>query len=249
MAIFSIMLLSSAYMNVTYLNTTIILNNDTSAHVIEIVSLSISNSSIQQYNHDRDAINLTISDWQKALDTNILVEHILNPVSSVSKFTFLPGPIMYNGNGDIANLEMNYYVSNITTANQIAPRKIEYQFDNKVFNFIHAASGQALPENARLNIILPQGAEIVSLYPLPDYPQLSFIGNYSGTHYLSWYSGEPLAKFSLSYILTQSMQEEVAGFFNNIIFNYTAYIYLALIIIVIIGIAYLLVKQPYSDRG
>lgn len=227
----------NAYFNVTYLNTTVILQNDTSAHVIETLTLFISNSSVPQYLQYRQAINLTLSNWGNALGTPYLIEHIINPNSSISKFTFLPGPVMRNENGSgVAYLTMNYYVGNVTTKEMIAPRKFEYIFDPKVFNFMHTASGQALYPNSRLNIIIPKSAQIVSIYPAPDYPTPSVPGNYTGYTEFSWFYGEPLAKFTFSYITTESLQQEVLNYFGNLFANYGLVIYI-LLIILILGIA------------
>ncbi len=228
----------NAYMNVTYLNTTIILNTNSSAHVVEIVNVYISNSSIQQYQQDRAAINLSLSQWNSVLNTDILVEHVLNPRSSISGFTFLPGPIKYSGTSGEAQLEMSYYVYNITSINETAPRVFKYTFNPDVFNFQHTASGQALLPNSQLNIILPQGAEIISLYPLPDYPQISFIGSLSGATYLSWHSGEPLAKFSLQFLLRESLESEVLGYFQGLYTSLVSSLFVVILIVVIAVLAY-----------
>ncbi len=217
----------SAYMNVTYLNTTVILNQNTSARVVEIFSIYVSNSSVSQYIQDRQAINPTVTSWQQALNTNLLVEHILNPMSSVYNFKILPGPIQPSLNGGNAKLEISYYVSNVTGAMQIAPREFMYSLNDSVFNYLHTASGEALPVNARLNIILPQGASIVSLYPLPDYPQFSFIGNYSGISEVSWFSGEPLSNLSLKYVTYQSLETEVLQYFSGVYSQYSLEIVIA----------------------
>jgi len=231
-----------AYFNVTYLNTTVILQKNTSAHVIEVITLYISNSSLNQYTQDRQAINLTLSDWQSALGTNLLFEHILNPQTSISRFTFLPGPVVRYGNSGTALLTMNYYVANVTTVSNIAPRKFEYTFNSKVLNFMHTASGEALYPNSRLNIIIPSGSQIVSIYPSPDFPQPSFAGNYSGVTMFSWFSAEPLAKFSFSYIVTESLESEVSNYFAGIFNNYKLELYLSVLIIIALIIIYLYIK-------
>jgi len=235
-----LMLQANAYFNVTYLNTTVILQNDTSAHVIEVITLFMSNSSVSQYLQYRQAINLTLSNWNNALGTSYLIEHIINPESSISRFTFLPGPVMRNINGSgIAYLTMDYYVGNVTTERIIAPRKFEYTFNDKVLNFMHTASGQALYPNSRLNIIIPKGAQVVSIYPAPDYPTPSMPGNYTGYTEFSWYSGEPLSKFSFSYIITESLQQEVVNYFSNLFAKYGLEIYAFAIIIVVGVVVYL----------
>jgi hypothetical protein len=232
----------NAYFNVTYINTTVILNSNNSAHVVESLNLFISNSSINQYLQDRPAINLSLSDWQTALGTSYLVEHILNPKSSVYAFTFLPGPISYSGTDGNAQLTMSYYVNNVTTVQEIAPRKFQYTFNNSVFNFAHAASGATLPQIARLNIITPQNSQIVSINPVPDYPKISFVSNYTGSTTFSWYGGTLLSSFTLSYIITQSPGQEVLNYFSNVYANYTYLIY-ALIGILVLAVAiYLYIK-------
>ncbi len=234
---------SNAYFNVTYLNTTVILENNTSAHVIEVLTLFISNSSVQQYMQYRQAINLTLSNWGNALGTSYLIEHIINPNSSISKFTFLPGPVMRNINGSgLAYLTMDYYVGNVTTKSIIAPRKFEYTFNDKVFNFMHTASGEALYPNSRLNIIIPKDAQVVSIYPAPDYPVPSSPGNYTGYTEFSWFYGEPLSKFSFSYIITESLQQEVVSYFGALLSKYGTIIYASLIAIIVIIIIYLYIK-------
>jgi hypothetical protein len=212
-----------AYMNITFLNTTVLLGNNNSARVIEVLSLYVSNGSVGQYIADRQAVNLTLSDWQQVLNTNLLVEHILPTKSSVARFNFLPGPIENFGNGGIADLVLTYSVPNVTTVTNIGPRKFEYTFNKGVFNFLHTASGEALSQNTRLNILLPSGAQIVSVYPLPDSPQVSFVGNYSGTRF-SWYSGEPLSRFNLQYVTQESLQSEVVDYFSNIYEMYKSYL-------------------------
>ncbi|MGI0141147.1 MAG: hypothetical protein ACREBF_00645 [Candidatus Micrarchaeales archaeon] len=240
------MLSVNAYLNVTYLNTTIVLNTNGSAHVVEALNLYVSNSSIAQYQQDRQAINFTLSNWQKALNTNLLVEHILNPKSSVYGFTFLPGPLNYALFNASAQLTLSYYVNNVTTISTIAPRKFEYSFNNSVFNFVHTASGQSLPQIAKLNIIVPRGAQIVAIYPVPDSPKLSFIGNYTGSTEFSWYSGEPLSTFTFQYIITQSPGQEVSSFFSNVYTSYSSILFIIITVVVVLVLVYLYIRVSNS---
>src|SRR5271155_3739589 len=109
-----------AYLNATYLNTTVILNTSTTARVVETVIINMSNSSVGQYLQDRQAINLTLSNWDSVLHTNLLIQHIFNPNSSVSKFTLLPGPLLYdNSQTAQAILTMTYVSYNITTVTNV----------------------------------------------------------------------------------------------------------------------------------
>ncbi len=232
-----------AYLNVTSLNTTVILSKNTSADVVETLLVNMSNSSIGQYLQDRQAINLTLSDWSTVLHTNLLIQHIFNPNSSISGFTFLPGPIInHHSKGAQAILTMRYVAYNITTVQNIGPRKFVYTFDSAALNFEHTSSGEALPANARFNIIIPSDTSLVSVYPEPDYPYPNFVGDYNNATTFSWYEGEPLSEFSFSYLSTESLQQEVTTYFANLYANFTQQIYLLVIILASIFSVYVYVK-------
>ncbi len=245
---FLVMCLASAdifaSMNVSYLNTTVILNSSTSGRVVETVLVNITNNSISQYEQYRQSLNLTLGDWGKVLRTNLLIQHIFNPNSNVSEFEFIPGPIInrfYNGNGQ-ALLTMSYIAHNITTVENTGPRTFQYQFVAEALNFQHTQNGESLPENARLNIIIPKGTQANSVYPAPDYPYPRYIGNYKNVTSFTWDEGEPLQTFSFSYIYTESLQDEVTNYFSNAYTNYTHQIYLFLIVLFSILAVYIYVK-------
>ncbi|MGC8587197.1 MAG: hypothetical protein ACP5K9_02840 [Candidatus Micrarchaeia archaeon] len=231
-----------AYFNMTYLNVTVVPQLNGSAYVTETYYLYITGPSVYQYNSYRQAINFTISSWQQALGVSGLTEHIINPSSSLYDFKFLPGPPQYSGTTATAEILMSYYVNNVTSINETAPRRFEYSFNSYVFNFAHTASGTALPANTRLNIIIPKEAKVVSVYPLPDYPSTGFIGNYTGKTEFSWYSQEPLSKFVFIYIVPQSLGDEVLSYFSNLYNRYSVLLYVLLAILVVGVVAYLYFK-------
>lgn len=231
-----------AYYNVTSVNTTVILNKSTTARVIETFSLYISNSSMSQYVASRGAYNFTLGGWQKILQSSLLTQHILNPRASASNYTFLPGALVRTGSGGYAVLIMGYVVPNVTSVKEIAPRKFEYSFNDSVFNFNHAASGQELSPDTRLNILVPNDSQIVSIYPLPDSPAPNFVGRYTNVTTFSWFSQEPLSEFSLSYILTESPQSEVINYFTNMYASYSTLIYALIVIFVCLFVAYVYFK-------
>jgi len=224
---------SFAYFNVTHLTVNVYLSNSTSAKVVESLQFFISNSSIQSYMQDRAAVNQTLSIWQKVLNTNLLVEHIFNPRSSIKNFTLLPGPAIMQGNGAVATISMYYVAENVTSVKEIAPRKFEYTFNDSCFNFQHTASGEALFQNATLNFFLPTGAKaLMPIYPLPDYP----VDNYANSTQFSWFEAEPLNKFQFSYVVEESLQQEVTRFFSNVYYRHRPAV-IAFLIIVVAGIA------------
>ncbi len=230
----------SAYFNVTYLSTRVVLTNSTTAHVIEGVQLYVSNGSIATYTQDRQAFNLSLESWQKVIgESQYLTQHILNPKSSISNFTFLPGPITpAGGGGGYASLTMSYDANNITSFVSVAPRKFEYRINSSIFNYLHTASGESLFPNARLTLTVPNDTQVVAVYPLPDFPQPNSFGQYSGGSF-SWYSAEPLQNFNFVYIITQTPEQEVVQYFNNLYRNYGTLIYLLVVVAVVAIAAYL----------
>jgi hypothetical protein len=231
-----------AYFNETFLTTTVTLSNSTSAHVIETVNLYVSNSSVAQYNQDRQAVNLTLSGWQQALGSGLLVQHILNPKSSISNFTLLPGPLVLNGNGGNAALSLSYYAKNVTNVANVAPRQFEYAFNSTVFNFMHTASGPALFPQSRLVIILPNGASLSTVYPAPDLPLANATGGYGNDTVFTWDSGEPLQKFSFVFMITETPQQEVIKYFSYVYGNYAMLVWAAAAIILAAILVYIYLK-------
>jgi hypothetical protein len=116
----------SAYFNATYLATTVFLTNSTTAHIVESTQLFVSNESMATYNQYRQAFNLSLDDWKRAIGSPFLTQHILNPKGSIFNFTFLPGPIVPTGTtGGYASLTMSYDAHNVTNVMLISPRKFE----------------------------------------------------------------------------------------------------------------------------
>lgn len=227
---------------ITSINTTLTLNSNNTASVIEILNVSISNQSIAQYSSDRLAQNLTLSTWQPLVGPQ-LVEHIINPRGSIYDFNFIPGPMVSTPGGDAALMKLSYYVTNVTSDNQTGPRLFTYTFNPSVFNFVHAVSGEVLGNITSLTIILPPSAHIVSVYPVPDAPASAFAHNYRNTTKISWFQNEPLSNFALTYTVTESLQAEVLGFFGSV-YEQLGLLDIAIIILVAaaLAIAYAYIK-------
>lgn len=222
---------------VTHMNVTVNLNENMSAQVAEILTVGISNNSVSQYSTNRVALNLTLSDWQSLIGPS-LVEHIINPGGGIYNFNFLPGPVIKSGNQSTAYILLSYTVNNVTTVNQTAPRTFVYAFVPKVFNFEHGASGEVLSSNTTLTINLPRGAVIKSIYPLPDYPPSAFTTNYANTTSVSWLFGEPLSKFTLTFVITEGIQAEVTNFFAGVYKALGAFTFVVIAAVILIFILY-----------
>jgi hypothetical protein len=223
------------------INTTVTLNQNTSAYVNEVLKVAVSNISASQYLTNRLALNLSLSNWQVLIGPE-LTEHILNPKGMIYGLKFLPGPLVPTNNGKVAYLQMSYYVSNVTTMNVIGPRAYQYSFNRNVFNFEAAKSGIVLGPNTTLNIVLPKNSQIISVYPLPDYPALSFAQNYRNVTELSWYQNEPLSAFTLVYVVHESLQDEVLNFFLKIYNLLGIYTYIIIILLIVAFLIYMYFK-------
>lgn len=248
----SVLLLLSAvnaYYNVTYLNTTMIMKANSSAYIIETYNLYVSNSSMQQYIQSRNSVNLSLTGWEKILNTLELTFHIVSKHHSPYDFTFLPGPLVSQfGGGGTASLTMSYYINNITTIKNVAPRKFTYTFNSSVFNFLDTISGEALPNNTRFNIIIPDGSQEYTIYPQPDLPLPSPRDVYTNVTEFSWFSEEPLSQFNFSFVTTESMQQEVFNFFSNFYIAYKEDIYIVAVIAIVAAIAYLYLRSGMSGQ-
>jgi len=233
--------LAAASYQITHIDTQVALNSNTSASVKEVFNLVITNLSVSQYSSDRDALNLTLANWQSIIGPS-LTQHIINTKTGVYNFRLLPGPLYTSITGQsAAYIIITYDVNNVTSVTETAPRTFAYSFNRTVFNFQNEQSGQVLTPNTNLTIVLPQGAQITSLYPVPDSPIILASGNYTNSTSLSWYYQEPLSKFTLDYTTHQGLQEEVLSFFTGIynFFGFFSYMIIAAVVLLFILYTYL----------
>lgn len=226
--------------NVTGINTTVTLNANTSAYVTEVISIKISNASVQQYTIQRSSLNLTLNDWQRLVGP-ALEPHIINPKSGISSFNLLPGPVSYVALQPVASIYMNYYVNNVTTVTQTGPRVFLYKFNPNVLNFQQGSSGVVLGKTTHLNIVVPNSSFIMTVYPLPDSTQVRQ-AQLNSSEVLTWDKAEPLYDFSLVYQLKTSLSSEVIGFFGSIYGALGAFVYVLLGIAVLLFIIYTYLK-------
>jgi hypothetical protein len=230
-AVFAMVLatgVAHASYTVQSVNTTVTISTNNTGHVIQIVEFMVSNQSANQYSTARVALNLTVSAWESLIGSQQVNYDLINPHSGVKNLKLLPGPLAVNGNHYVADIILNYYVNNVTSYKEIAPRTFYYSFNPSVLNFQSSQSGVNLPSDARFNIVLPGGSKIISVYPVPDYPSVI---NYTShnTSMISWDAGEPLSKFQLNFEVKESLSAEVINFFGKV------YSELGLLTYVIVG--------------
>lgn len=228
---------ASASYNVTHITVGLYLRPNTSARVNETIQVAISNQSVAQYQTDRVALNLTLSQWQQTIGQQ-LTEHIINPRGSIYNFVLLPGPAVPVGGNYRAEIVLSYDVNNVTTVNQTSPRVFVYVLKPSIFNFQHGASGGILSQNTTLNITMPQGAVVRSVSPVPDAPSYGLTNNYANITTLSWFYGEPLSKFSLVFVVNQSLRDEVSIFFGKTYQMLGIWAYILIVAVILLFVLY-----------
>ena len=116
-------------------NTTVTIGANDTGHVIQIVEFIVSNQSASQYSTSRVALNLTVSAWESLIGSQQVNYDLINPHSGVNNLKLLPGPLTVSGNHYVADIILNYYVNNVTSHREIAPRTFYYSFNPSVLNF------------------------------------------------------------------------------------------------------------------
>jgi hypothetical protein len=227
---------ASSY-NVNHVTVKLFLNANTSAHVNETIQIAIDNQSIKQYQTNRVALNLTVSQWQQLIGPQ-LSDYIINPKGSIYNFVLLPGPVVQNGDNYVADIVLSYDVNNVTTINQTSPRVFVYTLRSNVFNFQHGASGQVLNPNTTLNVTIPSGAFIRSVYPIPDAPPYGITNNYANVSTVSWFYGEPLSTFALVFVMNQSLRGEVQVFFSGVYRALGIWAYILIVAVILLFVLY-----------
>ncbi len=241
LALFAVQISGASY-TVTHVTTQVTLNVNTSASVRETYTVVITNASISQYQSARSALNLTLSNWQDIIGPT-LTQHIINPKTGVYGFELFPGPITTSITGQQeADVLISYGVRNVTSVDEIAPRVFQHTFNDDVFNFAHGVSGEVLPANYTLTIVLPNDAGIKSIYPLPDSPPNLLANNFMNVTMMSWFSQEPLSKFLLVYTTHQTIEGEVSSFFTAAYNFFGFFTYVIIILIVLFFILYTYLK-------
>jgi hypothetical protein len=229
--------LANASYNVTSIKVNLYLNQNTSAHVNETVQVAITNQSVAQYQANRLALNLTLSQWQELIGS-ALQEHIINPKGATYNFILLPGPVVQSGTSYRADIVLSYDVSNVTTVNQTSPRVFVYTLRPSILNFQHGASGEVLNPNTTFNITIPSGARVKTVYPVPDWPPYGVTNNFANVTSVAWYYGEPLSKFEFIFVVNQSIRDEVGAFFLTVYQALGLYSYLIIAAVIVLFILY-----------
>jgi hypothetical protein len=201
------------------LSVTVKVNTNGSAHVTENVLLSLDPTSEGLYNQSIYSSELTIMDWQQITQSQYLRQHIISS-SAARNLRITPKdtqPYIY-GSRSGADIELDYDIDNIVMINQTGPRTLQYTFNSSLLSFQPSPSGQVLPRNNNLTIILPPDSLVTAISPDPTQPtiQRDYAGRVSGVSSFTWRGTVPLMEFQLVFTREQSMDVEVMNFFENL---------------------------------
>jgi hypothetical protein len=201
------------------LSVTVKINQNGSAHVTEKVTLSLDPSSEDLYNRSIYSRELTIMDWQQITGSQYLRQHILSPMAP-RNMRIVPEDIRrytYE-NLSTANIKLDYDIDKIVTINQTGPRTLLYAFDSSALSFQPSPSGQVLPRNNDLTIIIPPDSIVTSISPDPSEPAIKrdYLEQVRGVSNFTWSGTVPLMEFELAFTREESMDVEVRNFFQNL---------------------------------
>lgn len=228
------------------LSVTVKINTNGSAHVTERVRLAIDPSSVDIYNQSMYSRNLTIMDWQQITSSKLLRQHIFSPVS-VSNIKVVPENLnSYSFSAtSAAVIRLDYELEKFVPINQTGPRTLLYTFNRSSFSFEHSPSGQILPQDTELTIIIPPDSIVTSISPDPDEPSITrdYLGQVMRVSNFTWRGTIPLMDFELTFTREEPIGVEVSRFFEDIEMNALSFILstpgIILTLLVLIAVAYL----------
>ncbi|MCX6775615.1 MAG: hypothetical protein NT130_02085 [Candidatus Micrarchaeota archaeon] len=228
------------------LSVTVKINTNGSAHVTERVRLTIDPSSVDIYNRSMYSRNLTIMDWQQITNSKLLRQHIFSPVS-VSNMKVVPENLNnYSfSTASAAVIKLDYELEKFVPINQTGPRTVLYAFNKSSFSFEHSPSGQILPQDTELTIIIPPDSIVTSISPDPDEPSITrdYLGQVMRVSNFTWRGTIPLMDFELTFTREEPIGVEVSRFFEDIEMNALSFILstpgIILTLLVLIAVVYI----------
>jgi len=226
-------------------------NANGSAHVVELITLSVDASSEDLYERSILSRELTIQDWSQITKSSYIRQHILSTISP-PRVRIIPEKLVrYGFNLSTAVVKIDYDIDGIFVMNKTGPRKTTYTFRRGVLSFENSPSGPVLPKYNDLVIRLPQDAIIMRIYPEPDEPVGIFNvtnNHIQGVSQITWKGTVPLNEFELVFVREEPLDVEVNEFFSEaqqavvaIIFSQQGAILITLV--VVIAIFYLIFKK------
>jgi len=217
-----------------------------SAHVTEKVKLAIDPSSVDLYRGSIFSRELTIMDMQQITNSKLLRQHIFSSIST-RNLRIVPENINnYEfSNVSTAVIRLDYDIDRLVLLNQTGPRTVLYTFNKSTLSFEPSPSGQVLPDNNELTIIIPPDSVVTSITPDPTEPTITrdYLDHVRGISNFTWRGTMPLMDFELAFTREEPIDVEVSRFFNDIEMTALSLFLSApgiiLTLLVIVAVAYL----------
>jgi hypothetical protein len=240
------MLIARADFHDLSLNVTIKVNENGSVHVTEKVKLSIDLGSVDLYKGSIFSRNITIMDLQQITNSKLLRQHIFSSLATRNLRIVPENLNSYDfSNLSTAVIRLDYDIDKLVTLNQTGPRTVLYTFNKSSLSFEPSPSGQVLPNNNELAIIIPPDSVVTAISPDPTEPQITrdYSDHVRGVSNFTWRGTMPLMDFELAFTREEPIDVEVTRFFNNIEMNALSLLLSApgiiLTLFVLIAVAYL----------
>ncbi len=211
-------LLGATFSDVS-LVVTMKINLNGSAHVSEKVTLSLDQTAEDVYNRSIFSRELTIMDWQQITNSQYLRQHIISSVSA-RNLRIVPEdvrPYTY-GSFSMADIKLDYDIDGAVTINQTGPRTLLYTLNSSALSFQPSPSGQVLPKNNELTIIIPPDSIVTSISPDPTEPIIKkdYLDQVRGVSNFTWSGTVPITEFQFAFTREEPMDVEVRNFFQNL---------------------------------
>jgi len=251
LALALLMLASRANFYDLSLSVVVRVNINGSVHVTERVYLALDPSSEDPYNRSIYSRELTIMDWQQITQSQYLRQHIFS-TSAARNLKIVPENMrQYSlGNMSTATIKLDYDLDKVVLVNQTGPRTLSYSFNKSALSFEPSPSGQVLPKDNELTIMIPPDSVVTALSPEPYEPPITrdYMDRVTGVSNFTWMGTIPLMDFELVFTREEPIDVEVRRFFEDLESTAVGILLsppgFLLMLLVLVAIAYLaLVKR------
>ncbi|QLJ53287.1 MAG: hypothetical protein Sv326_1112 [Candidatus Fermentimicrarchaeum limneticum] len=232
------------------LNVTAKVNLNGSLHVTELVKLSMDPSSEDLYTRSFYSTELTIMDWQQITKSQYLRQHILSSYAT-RNFRVAPEDLTRYSFSELSTavIKLEYDVDGVVLVNQTGPRTLSYTFNRSALSFQPSPSGQMLPKNNALAIIIPPDSIVTSISPDPTEPAITrdYLDQVRGVSAFAWKGTVPINDFTLVFVREEPIDVEVRSFFENVESGFLNFILSApgiiITLLVLLTVAYLALSK------
>jgi hypothetical protein len=224
-----LILVSFASFTINSIDIRVYVQEDGSASVTEEFSIYIQGKeSIDLYEDSLTTLDRNnIQSWIYKLQLPDLVYHIGGQYVDVDNFVILPEPVQKIYEDGYTRISITYDILESKNINadgslnnrglfileNIKPRTTRYILNKNAFLNLNQNGDLILPQNTKLNFLIPEGAIVTNLYPLTDTLRESHPPFYTSA--ISW-TKPILPKLTFEFEIERTLESEIIDFFNSI---------------------------------